>query len=167
MTKVDDKLKQFITAELDKPNSVEFVKEVLEQFVVKGTENVTWLVDTATNIACSQLYKKQKRIENCVFATRLLIDQHVAKPLSEAVKDSAYIATILKVCSVHFPEGLTGSEDKDEKAYYNEMLDILKQKPKGYDYTGGSLWLWAKHSGVTKWLIDVIQSHVDSDFSTC
>lgn len=153
--------KQYIQQKVKNPNSAEFVDEVISQFSEGGVSNILYLIDKLSSLAELSLSKTSKEANRLWFANTLLIDDHVAKAENEAKQDQPYIASMIHVCASHFPKGLTGSESLSERTYFNEMIDLLKSKPKSFDYTKRELWTWAKHCEIQGWLTDIIHDHID------
>lgn len=153
-----------ITSELSKDSASEFVHTLINAYsstVAKTTE----LLEYIPSIAQKQLKIKQAQVNEYAFGTDLLIADRYTHPGKYTKKDTKMrFCSLYYVCKAHFKQGNAEKDSIAGKAFFNEFVDMLRNKA-GFDYTDEDDWNWVKSiSGGEDWLELVIQHNIDNQF---
>lgn len=155
---------QIIKNELTKETAKEFVKTLLDMYA-NNVENVSDLLSYIPQLAEKQLAIKQTVINQYSWSTDLLIsDRHLHPHKYKKNEVNNQFCTLLYTCKAHFKSGNTNGRSKACETFFNEFIEVLKEK-KEFDYTNKEDWEWMYTSaGCADWLEKVIQQNIDSEF---
>ena len=155
---------QIIENELSKETAKEFVKILLDKYA-NTVENISDLLQYVPKLAEKQLAIKQTVINQYSWATDLLIsDRHLHPHKYKKNEENNKFCTLLYTCKSHFKSGTAKGSSKACKDFFNEFVEMLKEK-KGFDYTSNEDWRWMYSSaGCAEWLEMVIKQNIDSSF---
>ena len=155
---------QIIKEQLSKETASEFVRAIIISYA-DTVDKISKLLNYIPQIADKQLQMKQEKINQYSWATDLIIADRYSHPGKYTKKDShGRFCTLFYTCRVHFP---LGNADKDSiagKSFFNEFVDMLKDK-KEFDYTNEDDWNWIySTAGGADWLEGVIKQNIDNEF---
>lgn len=155
---------QIIKEQLSKETASEFVRTMLMLYT-DTVDKTSELLNYIPQIADKQLRMKQEKINQYSWATDLIIGDRYSHPGKYTKTDSnGRFCTLFYTCKVHFP---LGNADKDSiagKAFFNEFVDMLKEK-KAFNYSDENDWDWIySTAGGADWLESVINQNIDNTF---
>lgn len=155
---------QIIKEQLSKETASEFVREIIDSYS-STVNNASELLSYIPQIANKQLQIKQEKINQYSWATDCIIADRYSHPGKYTKKDiHGKFCTLFYTCKVHFP---IGNADKDSiagKSFFNEFVDMLKNKIE-FDYTSEDDWDWIYSiAGGADWLESVINQNIDNKF---
>lgn len=155
---------QIIKDQLSKETASEFVKQILVEYadtVAKTSELLSYI----PQIADKQLQIKQEKIIQYSWATDLMIGDRYSHPGKYTKKDShGRFCTLFYTCKAHFSPGNADKDSIAGKAFFDEFIDMLKEK-KEFDYTCEDDWHWIySTAGGADWLESVIKQNIDNEF---
>lgn len=155
---------KIIEDQLSKDNSTEFVKTLINRYA-DSVETIGSLLSYIPKLAEKQLEMKQKRINQYSFGMDLVIGDRYTH-LGKYKKDDAHgrFCTLFYTCKAHFPSGNTEYSSVAGKAFFNEFVEMLKEK-KEFNYNSEKDWEWIyTAAGGVDWLESVIKQNIDSKF---
>lgn len=155
---------KIIKEQLSKETASEFVKEIILTYA--DTVNKTSeLLNYIPQLASKQLQFKQDKIIQYSFATDCMIADRYSHPGKYTKKDShGRFCTLFYTCKAHFPLGNSDKYSIAGKAFFNEFVDMLKDK-KEFNYTDEDDWIWIyTTAGGADWLENVIKQNIDNEF---
>lgn len=155
---------QIIKEQLSKETASEFVRAILISYA-DTVDKISELLNYIPQIADKQLQMKQEKINQYSWATDLIIADRYSHPGKYTKKDShGRFCTLFYTCRVHFPLGNADNDSIAGKSFFNEFVDMLKEK-KEFDYTNEDDWNWiySTASGAD-WLEGVIKQNIDNEF---
>lgn len=155
---------QIIKEQLSKETASEFVREIINSYA--STVNKTSeLLSYIPQLANKQLQMKQEKINQYSWATDILIADRYSHPGKYTKKDiRERFCTLFYTCKAHFSTGNADRHSIAEKSFFNEFIDMLKEK-KEFDYTNENDWEWIYSiAGGADWLESVIKQNIDNDF---
>lgn len=155
---------QIIKEQLSKETASEFVHEMLN-FYASTVDRTSDLLNYIPQIANKQLQIKQEKIVQYSLATDCIIVDRYLHPGKYTKKDlREKFCTLYYTCKAHFP---LGNADKDSiagKFFFNEFINMLKEK-KEFDYMNEDDWKWIYSiAGGADWLESVINQNIDNKF---
>ena len=155
---------QIIKDQLSKENTKEFVKVLLEKYA-NTVETINELLQYIPKLAEKQLEIKQKRINQYSWSTDLLIgDRYLHPHKYKKNEGNNQFCVLLYACHSHFKSGNVDGQSKACKDFFNEFVEVLKEK-KEFDYTDEKDWEWIyTTAGCADWLEGVIKQNIDSEF---
>lgn len=155
---------KIIKEQLSKDNVSEFVKEMLALYA-NTTDRTRELLSYIPQIADKQLQMKQERINQYSLATDFIIADRYSHPGKYTKKDlHGKFCTLFFICKAHFTLGNADSGSIAGKAFFNEFVDMLKEK-KEFDYTDKDDWKWVYSiADGADWLESVIKQNIDNEF---
>lgn len=155
---------QIIKNELSKETAKEFVKTLLDMYA-NNVENISDLLSYIPRLAEKQLTIKQDIINQYSWSTDLLISDRYLHPHKyKKYEGDNRFYILLYTCKAHFKSGNASCQSKSCETFFNEFIEILKEK-KEFDYTNKEDWEWIYTSaGCADWLEKVIQQNIDSKF---
>lgn len=155
---------KIIEEQLLKENASEFVKVLLMKYG-STIETIGELLDYISKLAEKQLEIKQKMINQYSWGMDLMIGDRYTHP-GKYKKSDAHnkFVMLLYTCKAHFVSGNTEHSSVSGKAFFDEFVEMLKDK-KEFDYTSEKDWEWIyTTSGGADWLEGVIKQNIDSEF---
>lgn len=155
---------KIIDEQLAKENVSEFVKTLLAKYG-NTVETIGELLNYIPKLAERQLEIKQKRINQYSFGMDLMIGDRYMHP-GKYKKDDAHgrFVMLFFACKAHFINGNSEHDSKAGKAFFEEFVEMLKEK-KEFDYTSETDWKWIyTTAGGADWLESVIKQNIDSEF---
>lgn len=155
---------QIIKEQLSKETASEFVREIINSYA--STVNKTSeLLSYIPQLANKQLQMKQEKINQYSWAMDILIADRYSHPGKYTKKDTRErFCTLFYTCKAHFSTGNADRHSIAEKSFFNEFIDMLKEK-KEFDYTNENDWDWIYSiAGGADWLESVIKQNIDDDF---
>lgn len=155
---------KIIKEQLSKDNASEFVKEMLALYA-NTTDRTRELLSYIPQIADKQLQMKQDRINQYSLATDFIIADRYSHPGKYTKKDlHGKFCTLFFTCKAHFVIGNADRGSIAGKAFFNEFVDMLKEK-KEFDYTDKDDWKWVYSiADGADWLENVIKQNIDNEF---
>ena len=155
---------KIIDEQLAKENVSEFVKTLLVKYG-NTVETIGELLNYIPKLAEKQLEIKQKRINKYSWGIDLMIGDRYMHP-GKYKKDDAHgrFMMLFFACKAHFINGNSEHDSKAGKAFFEEFIEMLKEK-KEFDYTSETDWEWIyTTAGGADWLESVIKQNIDSEF---
>ena len=155
---------EIIEEQLSKDNATEFVKVLIKQYA-NSVETVGELLNYIPKLAERQLNMKQKRINQYSWGMDLMIGDRFNHP-GKYKRDDIHgkFVTLLYTCKAHFINGNVDHGSVAGKAFFNEFVELLKDK-KEFDYTNEKDWEWIyTTAGGADWLESVIKQNIESEF---
>lgn len=155
---------KIIDEQLLKENASEFVKTLLTKYG-NTVETIGELLDYIPKLAEKQLEIKQRRINQYSWAMDLMIGDRYIHPGKYKKSDiHNRFVMLLYTCKAHFKSGNTEYSSVSGKAFFDEFVELLKEK-KEFDYNSEKDWEWIyTTAGGADWLESVIQQNIDSKF---
>lgn len=155
---------QIIKEELSKDTASEFVRVMLSSYA-NTIDKTSELLNYIPKIADRQLKFKQEKINQYSWSTDLLIsDQYLHPNKYEKNELNTRFCTLFYTCKAHFFMGNAENESVAGKTFFDEFVDMLKNK-KGFNYTDEKDWNWIyTTAGGSNWLENVIKQNIDSEF---
>lgn len=155
---------KIIEKQLSKENAAEFVKTLLAKYG-NTVETIGELLNYIPKLAEKQLEIKQKKINQYSWGMDLMIgDRYTHHGKYKKSDTHNRFVMLLYTCKAHFVSGNTEHSSVAGKAFFNEFVDILKEK-KEFDYTSEKDWEWIyTTAGGADWLESVIKQNIDSEF---
>ena len=155
---------KIIDEQLAKENASEFVKTLLAKYG-NTVETIGELLNYIPKLAEKQLEIKQKRINQYTWGMDLIIGDRYTHPGKYKKSDTHNrFVMLLYTCKAHFKNGNTENSSVSGKAFFNEFVELLKEK-KEFDYTSEKDWEWIyTTAGGADWLESVIKQNIDSKF---
>lgn len=161
--KLSKEVKKFIDEQMQSPSASDFVNYVISAYSQQESCDVLVLMDTINQIVKQRLCEEHLKVRRYSFITNCLMVDHKPLPIEEAKSNFEYVMRMLHTCSVHFPEGLTGSESAAEFDYFTEMITLLSSRPNKFEYDKPSFWQWASQYGMDVWLSKIIVKYIDAE----
>lgn len=155
---------KIIEEQLTKENASEFVKILITKYG-NTVETIAELLNYIPKLAEKQLEIKQKRINKYSWGMDLMIGDRYMHP-GKYKKNDAHgrFVTLLYVCKSHFISGNTEHSSKAGKAFFDEFVEMLKEKEE-FDYNNEKDWEWIyTTAGGADWLESVIKQNINSEF---
>lgn len=155
---------KIIEEQLSKESATEFVKTLISRYA-NSIENVGELLNYIPKLAEKQLKMKQVRINQYSWGMDLMIGDRYSHPGKYTKGDThGRFCTLLYTRKAHFINGNAEHSSVAGKAFFNEFVEMLKDK-KEFDYTDEKDWEWIYTSaGGADWLESVIKQNIDSEF---
>lgn len=155
---------QIIKEQLSKETASEFVRTILSSYA-DTVDKTSELLNYIPKIADKQLRFTQEKIIQYSWATNLIIADRYLHPGKYTKNDSnGKFCTLFYTCKAHFPVGNADKNSVAEKSFFNEFVDMLKNKTE-FNYTNVDDWNWIYSSaGGADWLESVIKQNIDSGF---
>ena len=155
---------QIIKEQLSKETASEFVRQMLVEYA-DTVDRTSELISYIPKIADKQLQLKQEKIIQYSWATDLMIGDRYSHP-GKYTKSDAHgkFCTLFYTCKAHFPFGNADKDSVAGKAFFNEFVDMLKEK-KEFNYTDEDDWNWIySTAGGADWLESVVKQNIDNEF---
>ena len=155
---------QIIKEQLSKETASEFVRAILISYA-DTVDKTGELLSYIPKIADKQLQMKQEKIIQYSWATDLIIADRYSHPGKYTKNDShGRFCTLFYTCKAQFPIGNADKDGIAGKSFFNEHVDMLKEK-KEFDYTNKDDWDWIYSiAGGADWLESVIKQNIDNEF---
>ena len=156
---------QIIKDQLSKENASEFVRTIIIEYG-DTVDKLSELINYIPTIVDKQLRLKQEKITQYSWATDLIIGDRYSHPGKYTKNDlHGKFCTLFYTCKAHFSRGNADNDSVAGKAFFNEFIDMLKEK-KEFDYTNEDEWNWIySTAGGADWLESVIKQNIDNDFT--
>ena len=155
---------KIIEEQLKGKNASEFVKTLLSVYG-NSVETIGELLNYIPKLAERQLEIKQKRINLYSWGMDLMIGDRYMHP-GKYKKDDVHgrFVMLFFACKAHFINGNAEHDSKAGKAFFNEFLDLLKEKNE-FNYISEKDWEWIyTTAGGADWLESVIKQNIDNKF---
>ena len=124
--------------QLAEENASEFAKILLAKYG-NTVETIGELLNYIPKLADKQLEIKQKRINQYTWGMDLIIGDRYTHPGKYKKSDTHNrFVMLLYTCKAHFKNGNTENSSVSGKAFFNEFVELLKEK-KEFDYTSTAL----------------------------
>lgn len=154
---------------VEKLLSSENVDELIKYIILKyadSTDKISTLLKLIPDLAANQLDIKQRTINQYAWSTDLLIGNRHVKNKGKRMSKEAKFPMLLYTCKVHFPTGNSEKQSISCKEFFQEFIDILKEKnDKVFNYESEDDWNWIYTSACcADWLESVIKQNIDENF---
>lgn len=155
---------KIIEEQLAEENASEFVKTLLAKYG-NTAETIGELLNYIPKLAEKQLKIKQKRINQYSWGMDLMIGDRYNHPGKYKKSDTHNrFVMLLYTCKAHFVSGNTEHSSISGKEYFDEFVEMLKEK-KEFDFTSEKDWEWIyTTAGGADWLESVIKQNINSEF---
>lgn len=153
-----------INEQLLKENASEFVSTLINCYA-NTVDRASELISYIPKIAERQLQIKQEKINQYSFATNLMLaDRHLHPGKYYKLDLHGKFCMLFYTCQVHFSIGNANGSSVAGKAFFNEFVEMLKNK-ETFDYTDKKYWCWTYSiPGGADWLESVIRQNIDGEF---
>lgn len=149
---ITDENEILINRLLDDNNVDNIIHEILIRYN-KKTGNTMYLLKLIESIVNDSLENTKKQLREHLTASAFLISQRIMN------KDGSYFASMVPVCQALFPEGVDEKDSIAAKQYFNEFLDLCRDK-KMFSWENEGDVKWAEDYGYKDYLHMIFDKYI-------